>query len=89
MVRDLAPKVTGVSNQVGSSTSTVSGAGFGTASSVKVDGSPVRDMADFRNRIAQAGPDAVLTVMAKPNAKLGLVFLDVRRAADAIGRILG
>ena len=28
-------------------------------------------------------------LMAKPNAKLGLVFLDVRRAADAIGRILG
>ena len=26
----------------------------------KVDGSPVRDMADFRNRIAQAGPDAVV-----------------------------
>ena len=39
--------------------------------------------------MVQAGADAVLTVMAKPNAKLGLVFLDVRRAADAIGRILG
>ena len=39
--------------------------------------------------MVQAGADAVLTVMAKPNAKLGLVFLDVRRAADAISRILG
>ncbi len=39
--------------------------------------------------MVQAGADAVLTVMAKPNAKLGLVFLDVRRAADAIGGILG
>ena len=39
--------------------------------------------------MSSAGPEAVLTVLAKPNAKLGLVFLDVRRAADAIGRILG
>ena len=37
----------------------------------------------------QAGADAVLTVMAKPSAKLGLVFLDVKRAADSIARILG
>lgn len=39
--------------------------------------------------MVQAGPDAVLTVMAKANAKLGLVFLDVRRAAKAIGLVLG
>ena len=39
--------------------------------------------------MVQAGADAVLTVMAKPNAKLGLVFLAVRRAAGAIGRNLG
>lgn len=31
-----------------------------------------------------AGPDAVLTVLAKPNAKLGLIFLDVKRAAESI-----
>jgi uncharacterized protein len=30
------------------------------------------------------GPDAVLTVLAKPNAKLGLIFLDVKRAAESI-----
>ncbi len=31
-----------------------------------------------------AGEEAVLTVMAKPNAKLGLIFLDVKRAAESI-----
>jgi predicted regulator of Ras-like GTPase activity (Roadblock/LC7/MglB family) len=31
-----------------------------------------------------AGSDAVLTVLAKPNAKLGLIFLDVKRAAETI-----
>jgi predicted regulator of Ras-like GTPase activity (Roadblock/LC7/MglB family) len=31
-----------------------------------------------------AGDEAVLTVMAKPNAKLGLIFLDVKRAAESI-----
>jgi predicted regulator of Ras-like GTPase activity (Roadblock/LC7/MglB family) len=30
------------------------------------------------------GPDAVLTVLARPNAKLGLIFLDVKRAAESI-----
>lgn len=30
-----------------------------------------------------AGQDAVLTVLAKPNAKLGLIFLDVKRAAES------
>ena len=39
--------------------------------------------------MVQAGPDAVLTVMAKANAKLGLVFLDVRRGAKAVGLVLG
>ena len=39
--------------------------------------------------MVQAGPDAVLTVLAKANAKLGLVFLDVRRAAKAVGLVLG
>lgn len=35
-----------------------------------------------------AGNEAVLTVMAKPNAKLGLIFLDVKRAAESIAELL-
>jgi uncharacterized protein len=35
-----------------------------------------------------AGQEAVLTVMAKPNAKLGLIFLDVKRAAESIAELL-
>jgi hypothetical protein len=35
-----------------------------------------------------AGKEAVLTVMAKPNAKLGLIFLDVKRAAESIADLL-
>ncbi len=35
-----------------------------------------------------AGNEAVLTVMAKPNAKLGLIFLDVKRAAESITELL-
>ncbi len=35
-----------------------------------------------------AGSEAVLTVMAKPNAKLGLIFLDVKRAAESIAELL-
>lgn len=35
-----------------------------------------------------AGEEAVLTVMAKPNAKLGLIFLDVKRAAENITELL-
>lgn len=35
-----------------------------------------------------AGPEAVLTVLAKPNAKLGLVFLDIKRAARALSEII-
>ncbi|TAK63795.1 roadblock/LC7 domain-containing protein [Methylobacter sp.] len=35
-----------------------------------------------------AGDEAVLTVMAKPNAKLGLIFLDVKRAAESIADLL-
>lgn len=34
--------------------------------------------------MTHGGPDAVLTVLAKPNAKLGLIFLDVKRAAESI-----
>ena len=35
-----------------------------------------------------AGSEAVLTVIAKPNAKLGLIFLDVKRAAESISELL-
>lgn len=35
-----------------------------------------------------AGEEAVLTVMAKSNAKLGLIFLDVKRAAVSISELL-
>ncbi len=38
--------------------------------------------------MTHAGPNAVLTVLAKPVAKLGLIFLDVKRAAEALSRIL-
>lgn len=31
-----------------------------------------------------AGPEAVLTVTAKANAKLGLLFLDIKRAAQVL-----
>ncbi|MBK8015693.1 MAG: roadblock/LC7 domain-containing protein [Betaproteobacteria bacterium] len=35
-----------------------------------------------------AGPDAVLSVIARPTAKLGLIFLDARRAAEGISKLL-
>lgn len=35
-----------------------------------------------------AGPDAVLGVLASKDAKLGLVFLDARRAAEAITKVV-
>lgn len=38
--------------------------------------------------MTHAGTEAVLTVLAKKNARLGLIFLDVRRAADSIVKIL-
>ncbi|RME64565.1 MAG: hypothetical protein D6778_07730 [Nitrospirae bacterium] len=38
--------------------------------------------------ITQAGPESVLAVMANEKAKLGIIFLDVRRAAEEIARIV-
>jgi uncharacterized protein len=35
-----------------------------------------------------AGKQAVLTVIAKPNAKLGLIFLDVKRAAESVAQMI-
>lgn len=38
--------------------------------------------------MTSAGNEAVLTIMAKPNAKLGLIFLDIKRAAEALAKLL-
>ncbi|PIE40744.1 MAG: hypothetical protein CSA49_06880 [Gammaproteobacteria bacterium] len=38
--------------------------------------------------MTHAGEDAVVTVLAKPKAKLGLIFLDVKRAAENISQLL-
>lgn len=38
--------------------------------------------------MSYAGEDAVLTIMAKPNAKLGLIFLDAKRAVERIIKVL-
>jgi uncharacterized protein len=35
-----------------------------------------------------AGNEAVLTVIAKQNSRLGLIFLDVKRAAESIAELL-
>ncbi|KYC52861.1 MAG: Roadblock/LC7 domain protein [Candidatus Methanofastidiosum methylothiophilum] len=35
-----------------------------------------------------AGDEAVLTALAKKDAKLGLVFLDMKRAADKISEVI-
>lgn len=38
--------------------------------------------------MTHAGNDAVVTVLAKPNARLGLIFLDVKRASENIAKII-
>jgi predicted regulator of Ras-like GTPase activity (Roadblock/LC7/MglB family) len=38
--------------------------------------------------MTHAGPDAVLSVLASSNAKLGLIFLDVARAAESIAKLV-
>ena len=38
--------------------------------------------------ITQAGNEAVLAVMASARAKLGIIFLDVRRAAGEVEKIV-
>jgi predicted regulator of Ras-like GTPase activity (Roadblock/LC7/MglB family) len=38
--------------------------------------------------MVKAGEDAVLTVMAKANAKLGLIFLDVKRASKKVSELI-
>ena len=38
--------------------------------------------------MVQAGEEAVLTVLVREKAKLGLVFLDVKRAAERVAQVL-
>ncbi|HDN80731.1 MAG TPA: hypothetical protein ENG33_09750 [Chloroflexi bacterium] len=38
--------------------------------------------------LMSVGEDAVLTVLARKEAKLGLLFLDMRRAADDLAKLL-
>ena len=38
--------------------------------------------------LTHAGNEAVLTVLCKPNARLGLIFLDVKRASEGITKII-
>ena len=38
--------------------------------------------------MTHAGHEAVLTALCKPNARLGLIFLDVKRAAESISKII-
>jgi len=38
--------------------------------------------------LTSVGQDAVLTVMASVNAKLGLIFLDIKRTADALSELI-
>ena len=35
-----------------------------------------------------AGPETVVSVVTKSSAKLGLIFLDIKRAAESISRIM-
>lgn len=39
--------------------------------------------------VTRAGDDAILVVTTAKGAKLGLIFLDVGRAAKEVGRLLG
>lgn len=38
--------------------------------------------------MTQAGDEAVVTVLAKSTAKLGLIFLDVKRAAQDLAKLI-
>jgi len=38
--------------------------------------------------LMSVGNDAVLTVLAREQAKLGLIFLDIRRAADDLSKLI-
>ncbi len=38
--------------------------------------------------MTHAGEEAVLSILAKPSARLGLIFLDVKRAAESIAKVI-
>ncbi len=38
--------------------------------------------------MTHAGPNTVVSVVAKSSAKLGLIFLDIKRAAEAIEKLI-
>ena len=38
--------------------------------------------------LMSVGEEAVLTVLARENAKLGLIFLDMHRAAEELGKLI-
>jgi len=38
--------------------------------------------------LMNAGEDAVLTAMARADAKLGMIFLDMKRTAEDIGKVI-
>lgn len=38
--------------------------------------------------MTHAGTEAVVTLLAKPDAKLGLIFLDIKRAAEGIQKLI-
>ncbi len=39
--------------------------------------------------LTAVGDEAVLTALARENAKLGLIFLEMRRAAEDLARVVG
>jgi predicted regulator of Ras-like GTPase activity (Roadblock/LC7/MglB family) len=39
--------------------------------------------------VTAVGQEAVLTALARENAKLGLIFLEMRRAAEQLERVVG
>lgn len=39
--------------------------------------------------LSAVGTEAVLTALARKNAKLGLIFLEMRRAAEELSRLVG
>lgn len=39
--------------------------------------------------LSAIGQEAVLTALARENAKLGLIFLEMRRAAEHLARVVG
>jgi predicted regulator of Ras-like GTPase activity (Roadblock/LC7/MglB family) len=39
--------------------------------------------------LASIGAEAVLTTLARENAKLGLIFLEMRRAAEDLAKLVG